>query len=114
MKRLDLAWTLLLMSTYGNPEFRAAVLEAYERAAGRRVDGIAFFEVMACARRLFSILISLGAGAETLGMRAGAEEMMKNVGHIEAVYGWLCERTGLRVGEIEGLISSLSGGATHR
>jgi hypothetical protein len=54
-------------------------------------------------------LISLNAGAETLGMRAGAEAMMANVGHIEAVYGWLQERTGLAIAEVEELLAALSG-----
>ncbi|MBN1642063.1 MAG: phosphotransferase family protein [Anaerolineae bacterium] len=105
--RLDLAWTLLLTSAYGHPEMREIVLDAYQRVAGHEVEQIDYFEVMACARRLFSILVSLGAGAETLGMRPGAEAMMKNRAHIASVYDWLCARTALRIPEVEGLLSAL-------
>jgi aminoglycoside phosphotransferase (APT) family kinase protein len=105
--RLDLSWTLLLMSTYGSPESRELVLGEYERAAGHSVEQIEYFEVAACLRRLFSILVSLAAGAERLGMRPGAEAMMKNVDHIGSVYARLRQRTGIAIAEVDRLISSL-------
>jgi len=105
--RIDLAWTLLLMSSYGTPEARDMVLGGYERAAGRRVDQIEYFEVIACLRRLFDILASLSVGADKMGMRPGAEAMMKNVSHIESVYALLRERTGLAIVEVEQLLSTL-------
>ena len=105
--RLDLAWTMLLMSTYGNPESGKFVLSEYEKAAGHSVEQIAYFEVIACVRRLFSILVSLGAGADKLGVRPGAEEMMKNVAHIENVYALLRQRTGIAIGKVEQLLSTL-------
>ena len=107
--RLDLAWTLLLMSTYGHPEAREVVLTRYERAAGVRVEQIEYFEAAMCLRRLFDISVSLGAGAERLGMRPGAETMMRqNVDHIERVYMILCDRTGLTIPEIDRLLSTLT------
>jgi aminoglycoside phosphotransferase (APT) family kinase protein len=105
--RIDLAWTLLLMSSYGTPEARDMVLGGYERAAGRQVDQIEYFDVVACLRRLFDILASLSVGADKMGMRPGAEAMMKNVSHIESVYALLRERTGIAVAEIEQLLSAL-------
>jgi len=105
--RLDLAWTLLLMSTYGSPESAKFVLDEYGRAAGHSIEQIAYFEVVACLRRLFSILISLGAGAEKLGMRPGAEAMMKDVGHIESVYALLREKTRISIPEIDELLLTL-------
>jgi aminoglycoside phosphotransferase (APT) family kinase protein len=105
--RLDLSWTLLLMSTYGSPESRELVLGEYERAAGHTVEQIEYFEVAACLRRLFSILYSLGAGAEKLGMRPGAEAMMKDAGHIGSVYARMRQRTDIAVTEVEKLLSSL-------
>jgi aminoglycoside phosphotransferase (APT) family kinase protein len=106
--RLDLAWTLLLMSTYGNPEVRELVLREYERIAGHKAEQIEFFEVAACLRRLASIQISLSQGAEKLGMREGAEAMMADVDHITSVYAFLQERTDVRIAEIEELVSTLS------
>jgi aminoglycoside phosphotransferase (APT) family kinase protein len=106
--RLDLAWTLLLMSTYGNPEVRDLVLREYERIAGHEAEQIEFFEAAACLRRLVTIHISLSAGAEKLGMRAGAEAMMADVDHITSVYAVLRERTGIRITKIEELLSTLA------
>jgi aminoglycoside phosphotransferase (APT) family kinase protein len=104
--RLDLAWTLLLMSTYGNPEARDLVLREYERIAGHEAEQIEFFEVAACLRRLVTIHISLSAGAETMGMRAGAEDAMADSDHIAKVYALLQERTGIRIAEIEQLLAT--------
>ena len=105
--RLDLAWTLLLISTYGNPEVREPVLDEYERVAGRKVEQIEYFEAAACLRRLFSICASLSAGADKMGMRPGAEAMMKDVNHIGNVYAVLRGRTGVTVTEVEELLSTL-------
>ncbi len=106
--RLDLAWTLLLSSTYGHPEMRDAVLSEYERFAGHQVEQIEFFEVAACLRRLASIQISLAEGAEKLGMRAGAEALMADADHIASLYAVLRERTGIGIAAIEELLSTLS------
>ncbi len=95
------------MSTYGNPEVREFVLREYERIAGHKVEQIEFFEVAACLRRLASILISLGEGAEKLGMREGAEAMMADADHITSVYALLQNRTAIRIAEIEELSSTL-------
>ena len=106
--RLDLAWTLLLKASFGHPEEREFLLGEYERSAGHAVEQIEFFEVAASVRRLGSILISLEVGAETMGMRAGAEAMMANVPHITSVYDFFRDRAGLRIPEIETLLSNLS------
>ena len=107
--RIDLAWTILLTSTYGNPEAREIILGEYERIAGRKIEQIEYFEVAASLRRLFSIAVSLGDGADKLGMRPEAVEMMKqNVGHIKNVYAFLYDRTGITIPEIEKLMSNIS------
>ena len=111
--RVDLAWTLLLMSTYGSSEPREIVLGEYERTAGAKVEQIGFFDVMACLRRLATIMISLGSGAEKLGMRPGAEAMMKNVGHIEGVYALLRERTSISIPAVDELLLTLHKSAGH-
>jgi aminoglycoside phosphotransferase (APT) family kinase protein len=105
--RIDLAWTLLLMSSYGTPEVRDMVLGGYERAAGQRVNQIAYFDVIACLRRLFDISASLSVGADKMGMRPGAEAMMKNAAHIENVYAFLHKRTDISIAEVEKLLSTL-------
>ena len=107
--RTDLAWTILLTSTHGNPEAREIVLSEYERLAGHKIEQIEYFEVAASFRRLFSIAVSLSKGAEKLGMRPEAVMSMKrDVRHIENVYAFMYDRTGIDVPEIETLISTLS------
>ena len=112
--RFDLAWTMVLVGSQEGGEVRERILRTYEamsgrpqpggrqQPGGRRVHNIEPFEVFACAKRLASVTISLSAGAEALGMRAGAEEMMR--GHFPAlsrVYERLQALTGLRVPEVE-------------
>ncbi len=76
--RTDLAWTLLLTSSYGNPEAYTMVLNEYESISGKKVKGIDYFIVFAIARRLFSIIVSIKLGPSKLGMRPGAEKMIKS------------------------------------
>ena len=106
--RADLAWTLLLMSTYGPKEVRDVILERYERVSGKETRDIEFFDVIASARRLLSVAASMSMGAEQLGMRSGAEEMMReSSGHFRKVYGLFRERTGIDLPEIEEFLNSL-------
>lgn len=106
--RYDLAWTILLISTYGIPGLRETVLGEYERVADCRIEQVEYFEVIASFRRLFSILVSLSAGADKLGMRPEAAAMMKEqTSHIENVYSILRNRTGITIPEIESLLSNL-------
>jgi aminoglycoside phosphotransferase (APT) family kinase protein len=106
--RSDLAWTLLLSSTYGKPDMHDLILAEYERLSGKTVAQLAYFEVMMATRRLFSIAVSLGAGAQKLGMRAEAVELMKRQrDHIQQVYAILRRHSGLSVAEIEQLLERL-------
>ena len=104
--RFDLAWTLLLTLCYEGPAWREAVLREYERQAGERVQALDFFDVVACFRRLYSIAASVRYGAEKLGMRPGAEQtMLSQKKPIRAVYELLQAHTGLRVPEVEAMLS---------
>ncbi len=107
--RFDLAWTLLLVGTHENVEWRHAVQREYERLAGSRVAQMDFFDVFACAKRLLSVVLSLSEGPEKLGMRPGAEEQMREqMGAIGRAYELLLERTGIAVPEAEQLLTSAS------
>ena len=106
--RMDVAWTLLLVSTFETPAYRDIILSEYERIAGFTIEHIEYFDVLACVKRLFTISVSLTEGAARMGMRPGAESMMKrNVSHIQKVYDLLRERTGIPIPEVEELISTL-------
>lgn len=106
--RADLAWTVLLMSTYDNAAFREIILESYEETSGREIGDIEFFDVLAIGRRILDVSSSFAAGAEQAGMRAGALEMMRESSdHLHKVYELLKERTGLKLPEFEELLRTL-------
>jgi aminoglycoside phosphotransferase (APT) family kinase protein len=106
--RMDLAWTMLLVSSYGNPEGRDIVLNEYEKIIGHKIEQIEYFEVFALLRRLFSIFVSLTVGANKLGMRPEAiESMKKSVRHIKILCDLLHQKTGISVPEMENLIEEI-------
>jgi aminoglycoside phosphotransferase (APT) family kinase protein len=106
--RFDLAWTLVLTNAYLGMAWRDRMLHEYERQAGQRAEQIEYFEVCACARRLFDLTISLSAGAEKMGMRAGAmQEMLVQAAPARRVYQMLLDYTGVRVEPFEQLLESL-------
>jgi aminoglycoside phosphotransferase (APT) family kinase protein len=99
--RYDLAWTLLV--TGGDDlSLRQQLLQTYQSLADIRVEHLDFFDAMAAARRLFSIALSMKAGAGRLGMRPGMEEQFKaRVPYMLEVYRFLQSRTGLVLHEFE-------------
>jgi hypothetical protein len=107
--RFDLAWTLLLVSTHENAVWHKRILHEYERLAGTEVEQLAFFEVFACLKRLYSVAVSLAHGPESLGMRPDAGIMMvQQMGAIARVYDLLLQRTGIGVPEVEELLAQSS------
>lgn len=106
--RFDLGWTLLLEGMYDGWPMREAILHEYERLSGASVEQVEFFEVIACVRRLFSILVSLRQGAQRLGMRPEAEATMRaQRQHLEGVYAILTYRTGIVLPAVEALLEGL-------
>jgi aminoglycoside phosphotransferase (APT) family kinase protein len=104
--RFDLAWTLVLVSSYEGAEWRDRILHEYEHLAGTNMEQIECFEVFACIKRLVSVVVSLLDGPEKLGMRPDAVTMMKQqMGATKRVYDLLLERTGIRIGEVEKLLA---------
>ena len=108
--RFDLAWTLLLVSTHEGRAWYERILHEYERLAGAEVEQLAFFEVYACMKRLYSIVASLTYGPETLGMRPAAEAIMRRqLGASKRVYELLLDRTGIVVPEVEEILQDAGG-----
>jgi len=106
--RKDLAWTLLLSGTFGSMKLRDDILQNYEIAAQKKVEQIEFFEVTAILRRLFDISTSLSLGADELGMRPDAIEMIKSrVDHIKGVRDRLEDLTGIIIPKIDSLVDEL-------
>jgi aminoglycoside phosphotransferase (APT) family kinase protein len=105
--RSDLAWTMLLTSSYGNPEARDIVLNEYEKIAGFKIEQIEYYEVFAIVRRLFSILVSLISGSDKLGMRPEAVDMIRRSDkHIIVLCDLLHTKTEIDVSEMKKLLSS--------
>jgi aminoglycoside phosphotransferase (APT) family kinase protein len=99
--RLDLAWTLLLAGGYGRPHRRDLLLAEYERIAGKPVE--------AAFKRLGFIYLSLVAGAEAMGLRPEANDLIRQKpDHIQHVYAQLKSVTGLTLPDVERVLESLA------
>ncbi len=106
--RYDLAWTLLLLSTYGYPDLAENFLESYERISGQPVEQLEYYEVIAATRRLLDILMVFYAGAESWGLRPEAGDLIRKYpDHIWAVYKQLCDRTNLQFDAIQAMIKPM-------
>ncbi len=70
------------------------------------MEQLDYFEVVACFKRLGSVVISLMYGPEKLGMRPDAADAMKlDMPAHKMVYDLLMERTGIAVPEIEKMLA---------
>ncbi len=106
--RHDLAWTLMLISAHGHPEFYDPMLAEYDRVAGQPSADMPFFDVLAALWRLFDVQVSLDQGGEALGMRPEVVALIREqADSIQQVYERLQNRSGLVVPEIETLIKQL-------
>lgn len=102
--RLDLAWTLLLMTASLGAEARDLVLAEYETRAGA-VPDLDVFEIAAAVKRLATITLALSGGAEKLGMRPGAEaKIREQVGHLQTAYAVLRDRSALKIRAVEEIL----------
>jgi hypothetical protein len=64
-----------------------------------------FFEAAACIKRLASVMISLGAGADAVGMRPGAEAIMSSrMPRFAVVYKRWLALTGIRLPDVETML----------
>jgi aminoglycoside phosphotransferase (APT) family kinase protein len=106
--RFDLGWTLVLVSTHAHPWLARAVLRRYEQIAGARVRSIGYFEVAACLKRLFAASAFLTHGPERIGMRPGAEVVLKDhAPPLRRVYAMLRRKTQISIPEVETFLQTL-------
>jgi len=108
--RFDLAWTLILLASERDAATSEAVRNEYFRQRGWLESEVAgdlqFFEAGACAKRLLSVLISLGSGADAIGMRPGAEAIMSSrLSRFAIVYRRWLVLTATPLPEIEELLA---------
>jgi aminoglycoside phosphotransferase (APT) family kinase protein len=107
--RFDLVWTLTLTLAYSGEVRKQMVLDEYERQLGHPVPELALFEVISILRRIGTVMISLGAGAETLGMRPETvEAMRKDRDPLMRLYHRLTFLTGLELPDIKAFILGMS------
>lgn len=106
--RFDLAWTLTLALAYRGPVGRQLILEAYERILEQPVPELDVFEVAAILRRIGSVLISIHAGAQALGMRPEAIKAMRSEAEpLTRLYTHLCQLIGHEQPDILALITQI-------
>jgi Ser/Thr protein kinase RdoA (MazF antagonist) len=107
--RFDLAWTLTLTLAYSGEVRKQMVLNEYERQLGHPVPELALFEVISILRRIGTVMISLGAGAEILGMRPETvEAMRKDEIPLMRLFQRLQYLTGLGLPKIQRFIADLA------
>ncbi|MBD3172702.1 phosphotransferase [Candidatus Bathyarchaeota archaeon] len=103
--RFDLAWTILLYTTFSDPLFRAPIIKIYNQLDGK-TDYLEYFEVLAATRRITD-LVSVTSGGSEHGLKPEALEMMRNSRtHYIKVHDFLTERTGYRLKEFDELLES--------
>ncbi|NLK09178.1 MAG: phosphotransferase [Firmicutes bacterium] len=106
--RVDLAWSMLLLGTYGPGELRDLVLKQYEAESKRTVTNIEWFEALASLKRLIEVYVFVSKGVQELGMRQDAVDMMKSdLPHLTGTYGIFKNRTGLRLSVIDQFLDKL-------
>ncbi len=100
--RFDLGWTLLLTGAYSGKDTRTFIHEEYQRLSGREVENLAFFDVANAIKRLGSVMISLSAGADKMGMRPDAiAKMRRDFPMLRWVYNLMVKRTDIYIQEVE-------------
>jgi aminoglycoside phosphotransferase (APT) family kinase protein len=105
--RFDLGWTLLLVGIYNDQNIRDLILTEYQRIAGITVAQLPYFDVASCVKRLGTVMISISAGADSMGMRSDAVAMMRrDFPALQKVYDLMIDHTGIRVPVVERLLSS--------
>ena len=113
--RFDLAWTLTLALAYRGKEAHTAVLAEYERQLGDEVPSLEIFEVIGIIRRIGTVMISVAAGADSLGMRPEAvNAMRKDRIPLERLHQRLEKLTGKSFPEIGAFLTGLRNLSVNR
>ena len=102
--RMDLAWSVLLFGVMAGEDYRAALLEAYEKAAGSQIKNFEFFEALKFTMRMVTIGAWLDKEVEipVAGITRQSIRGDYKV-HVLNPYRRLKEITGLKIRTIEEL-----------
>jgi aminoglycoside phosphotransferase (APT) family kinase protein len=105
--RFDLAWTLILFSTFGGSFFRELLMNLYSDVSGEEITDIEFFEVLGCLVRLVHVFPSFLKKDDVTGVVSKSEVMTPDISdHFLKVYDMLVSRTGIKLPEFERIVSS--------
>jgi aminoglycoside phosphotransferase (APT) family kinase protein len=109
--RFDVAWTLTLLASERDLETAEAVRAGYYAQRGWDAAAVEeemrFFEAAASAKRLVAVVISLSSGADTMGMRPGAEAIMSSrLSRFAIVYRRWLELTQTPLPDVETLLAA--------
>lgn len=106
--RFDLGWTLTLYRVYSNRENRNALFDVYQEITGKQIEHMDFFEVSAILRRLSDILETFKFSGESVGLRNGVAQMIKDsISHVENLNTYLEELAGFRIMEVDELVKNI-------
>ena len=102
--RMDLAWSVLLLSVLLGHEHRSAMLEAYERAADSSVENFEYFEALKFTMRMITIATWLDEAVEIPVAGITKQSLRSDYKvHVLNPYRRLKEITGLEIRSIEEL-----------
>ncbi len=105
--RFDLAWTIILFSTFGGSFFRDLLLNMYSDVSEVEINDIEYFEVLGCVVRFVIVFSSFLNKPDGLGLRSKSEKMTPDISdHWLKVYDMLVKRTGLKLPEFEKIMST--------
>lgn len=94
--RIDVANAAVLARALGQPALAPLIKQGYEAVLGTRLSDLEYFESLVLARRLAVMAIAMMHGSRAAGLRAGAEEHLRQHCHLAAgVLAGLESLTGL-------------------
>jgi aminoglycoside phosphotransferase (APT) family kinase protein len=106
--RIDLAWTILLGTTFGGEFFRDLIIGKYSELSGQTIEDIEFYEVVAATRRIIDFGKTMTGGSSASGLKPEIVELMKeSKEHFQKVHDFLTERTGIRLNEFDLILNSI-------
>ena len=101
-RRLDLAWTLLLFTSFDGAQAREAILTAYRSHAGLDLPDLDFFDALAATLRLHHVAASFTANFDASGDVPGMAAVVEG---FRTVHDLLEDRTGIRIGVVDRLLA---------
>lgn len=106
--RINLAWTILLYTTFGGEFFRDLIIGKYSELSGQTIEDIEFYEVVAATRRIIDFGKTVTGGSSASGLKPEIVEIMKDSKeHFQKVHDFLTERTGIRLNEFDLILNSI-------